>query len=58
MGHGGYDYPQPTSPYHDGSSTVPSTIFIGQQQDMDGEGDVSLVSSAWSSLEFDDMSDM
>lgn len=69
--YGAYDHPQPTSPppypaYHghggggaqDGSSSaVPSTIFINQKE-IDGfEGDASITSSVWSSLEFDEFSE-
>lgn len=60
--HGGYDHAvisHPATPflnYHD--NNIPSTIYINQETENGGEGDVSIASSAWSSIELDDFSEM
>jgi hypothetical protein len=64
--HGGYDHPTLSpAPSSASAHSVPSAIFFGRSQgDLEdshaggGGDDSSLVSSVWSSLEFDDFNDM
>lgn len=63
----GYDPPNPgnqrsisPSIHSHANDSIPSNIFINTDENGDGggEGDISVVSSVWSSLELDELSDM
>lgn len=44
--------------YSHANDSIPSNIYINTDETGEGEGDISVVSSVWSSLELDELNDM